>query len=496
MAVSEELVLANAAVAAEHLGPLGFRIMQIDHGWQRGDITGDWFANERFPRGLKWLADELRARHGLQLGLWISPTDVASSSQLHASHPDWMLRGADGLPKVNWKWYWEPKPDCYQLDVSQPAAYRHVVDTFRRLVSEGVSYFKIDFIGSQARDVFVPADPQATPGWAQLGRAMRAVREGAGDALVRYCQGPPLLSAGLADGAYGGDDTADAGQPGMFRVLRDNARILASSFWLNGRAYRREVCDMSVRMQAPVEEARLRAAMMTLAGTSISWSDELRYLPPSRIRLMQQCLPAGAPPMRPLDLLDREVPSVWHLRADAAGDRWHVVGLFNFEDQPALRTVSLRDLGLNPTDPVLAFEFWESRLVPAAEGSITLTLPAHSSRILAIRADQGRPQWVGGDMHLLQGHHELRRLEWDGEAAILSGAFSRMRGLRQHAFFVVPPSYRPRFDFPLSHQSARLTRVEGDLWMLELTFSESECEWRIPFERDPTPTPVRKEPTT
>src|SRR5207253_9840376 len=63
-----------------------------------------------------------------------------------------------------------------------------------------------------------------------------------------------------------------------------------------------DLCDMSVRMQGSVEEVRVRAAIMTLANCSISWSDELTYLPSSRIRLMQQCMPPGNPPMRPLDI--------------------------------------------------------------------------------------------------------------------------------------------------------------------------------------------------
>ena len=49
MGMTEEIVLANAAVAARHFKPLGLDIMQLDHGWQRGDITGDWVPNERFP---------------------------------------------------------------------------------------------------------------------------------------------------------------------------------------------------------------------------------------------------------------------------------------------------------------------------------------------------------------------------------------------------------------------------------------------------------------
>ncbi|MBL9208685.1 MAG: alpha-galactosidase [Opitutaceae bacterium] len=491
--VSEDKVLANAAVAARHFGPLGFSVMQVDHGWQRRDITGDWTANERFPHGLKWLANQLRERHGLKLGLWISPTDVASTSELYARHPEWMLKGEDGKAKVNWRWYWKPNPDCYQLDVSQPAAYEHVASMFRSLVAEDVSYFKIDFISGQAKEIFFPADPTVTRGWGEFRRAMEAVRAGAGDAWVRYCQGPPLLSVGLADGAYGGDDTADAGQPGMFRVLKDNARILATSFWLNQRAYQREVCDMSMRMQASVEEARVRGAIMALAGASISWSDELTYLPASRIRMMQQCLPAGAPAMRPVDLFERVVPSLWHLKPTTAVEQWDVVGVFNFDEQPAVRSVRFDRLGLDLQAEYAVFEFWQEKYLGTVRGGLDLELPPESSRILSIRRITGRPQLIGTDMHVFQGYHELKAMQWDESTLRLSGRYERMPGLSQRAYFLIPTGYSPKFEFPLSPGSARLTHVQGNLWMQEVDFVNRAVSWALPFEKAP-PAPVKKEP--
>lgn len=484
MAVSEELVLANAEVAARHLAPLGLEIIQIDHGWQRGDVTGDWFPNERFPRGLRWLADELRRRHGLRLGLWISPTDVAETSDLFREHPDWMLRGADGKPRVNWRWYWKPNPDCYELDATRPEAARFIEETFRRLRGEGVEYFKIDFIAASASEAFLQSDPRSTRGWSVLKRAMEAVRAGAGDgAWIRYCQTPPVLSAGLADSAYGGPDTLDAGIPGRFDVLRENAAILAASFFLNGRAYRREVCDMSLRMHAGVEEARLRAALMVLAGTSISFSDELSYLPPSRIRLQKQCLPPGAPPMRPIDLLERDIPSVWHLAVRKEEDSWDVVGLFNFSEREESREVSFERLGLDPESAYAVFEFWEERFLGIRRGGIEVRVPPEACRVLSVRRALDRPQLVGTDMHLLQGYHDLAELRWDAEAGVLSGLWRRAPGEEGKAFFLVPEGWEPRFDFPLSSASARLTRVGGLLWMQELTFREAEVRWSIPFER-------------
>lgn len=494
MGMTEEKVLANAAVAARHFQPLGLDIMQLDHGWQRGDITGDWVPNERFPHGLGWLAKELRERHGLRLGVWIAPTDVAETSDLFRQHPEWMLQGEDGQPRVNWKWYWKPNPDCYELDATHPEAARYIADTFRRLTEQGVSYYKIDFVAAAGGEQFVQHDRHATRGWSVLRRAMEAIREGAGaDAWIRYCQAPPLLSAGLANSAYGGDDTLDAGIPGRFDVLRGNAGVLAAGWWLNDRPYHREVCDMSVRMQGSVEEARVRAAMMTLANCSISWSDELSYLPPSRIRLMQQCLPPGNPPMRPLDVFERDVPSVWHIRATNAMETWDVVGLFNFTSRPEQRAVRLDQLGLDAQADYLAFEFWEERFLGRIQAGLELTLPPESSRIVSLRRAVKHPQLIGTDMHLLQGVHEVSRLAWNPATHSLSGVYRRMPGISGRAFFHLPAGWYPKFDFPLSPTSARLTHVGGSLWMQEISFEKADFSWTLPFE-PPKPPPV-KEPT-
>jgi len=481
MGMTEDLVLANAAVAAEHFKPLGFEIMQLDHGWERGDVTGDWVANKRFPHGLKWLADQLRSRYGLRLGVWIAPTDVAETSQTFKEHSDWMLKDANGKPRVNWRWYWKPNPNCFELDASHPEAEKFIEETFARLSADGVSYYKIDFIAASGGEHFHQHDPYCTRGWGVLRRAMDALRRGAGPkAWIRYCQTPPLLSVGLADSTIGGPDTSDAGLRGNIDELRVNAGALAAGWWLNDRLYHREVCDMSVSMLAGVEEVRMRLAIITLAGCSVSFSDELQYLPPSRIRMMQRCLPPGGPPMRPLDLFQRGIPSIWHLHCKNDADEWDVVGLFNFETEPEERSVDLRRLGLS--GDTVVFECWERKLLGIFKDRITVELPPQSSRILYLRPLAGRPQIVGTDMHLLGGYHEIQRLAWDAKKCTLSGRYQRAPGIPGRAYIYLPAEYFPHFDFPLRDTSARLTYVEGNLWMQEVEFREATCDWSIPFD--------------
>ncbi len=476
MALSEDLVLSNAAAAARDFKPLGLEFMQLDHGWQRGDVTGDWVPNERFPHGLRWLADELKARHSLKLGLWIAPTDVAETSETFRKHRNWMLKDDRGEPLVNWKWYWKPNPNCYELNASNPEAAKWMEEVFAQLTSSGVSYYKIDFIAASAGEHFVQSNPEVTRGWGVLHKAIESVRRGAGPgAWIRYCQTPPTLSAGRADGTVGGTDTLDAGLNGNIEVLRANARSLAAGYWLNDRLYHREVCDMSVRMQADIEEARLRLAIMTLAGCSISFSDELQHLPPTRIRMMQTSLPPGNPPMKPLDLFERTIPSIWQIHCANEADEWDVVGLFNFEKEPQERSVDLRALGFTPEAEASVFEFWEQKFLGVQKGKISVKLPAQSNRILALRKLAPHPQVIGTDMHVLQGYHELTKMKWDQNSRTLSGECERMPGIAGQLVLYVPAQFTPHFDFPLGTNSAALTHVEDKIWVHELQFAKARA---------------------
>jgi alpha-galactosidase len=468
MGISEEIVLAHAAIAAQHFKPLGLDVIQLDHGWQRGDICGDWVPNERFPQGMKWLTEHLQSRYGMKLGLWIAPTQVAFTSQLFREHPDWMLRNAAGQPTSTGRWFWVPNPEMTMLDASQPAAEQWIADTFARLSAEGASYYKIDFIAGS------PA----------LGRAMAAIRRGAGkDAWIRYCQTPPLLSAGLANSAYIGDDTGDAGLKDWTHLLRINAPLLAASYWVNDRLYHREVCDMSVGMKADVEEARFRLALMTLSGCSISFSDDFRPLEPARIRMMQQCLPPGNPPARPLDLFERERPSLWHMHCRNAAGEWEAVGVFNFEDRPEERTIEFATLGWPAGTEAVAFEFWEEKHLGTHRERITFPLAPRTARIVLLHRRPSRPHVIATNLHVLGGYHEVQRLAWDEQQLTLSGRYRRAPGLAGKAYLYIPDGYRVRPEVPSDLGANRLTKAAENLWVQEVQFREAGLDWQIAFQR-------------
>ncbi len=413
MPISHAFAMANARVVAQHLRPLGMDLMLLDHGWQDGDICGDWVADPKdYPRGLKALSDDLKALD-LKLGLWVAPSDVHATSQLFQAHPEWMLRNRDGRAEAIGRWYWEPKPERFVIDCTQPAAYDYIARTFRRLRAEGSVYFKIDFISSTGSAGLYPANRALGRGSAPLERCMQAIRDGAGlDAYIRYCQTRPLTSLGLADGVYATMDTLDAG-PNTWPILAKEFKTSAGQFWLHP-LYIHESCDMSIRAQGGTEEARLRVMMLLLSGSSIMFSDDLTVLPAERIRMMQQCIPGLRAPARPVNLFTASTPDIWHLHQTVAGIPNDLVGFFNFEEREREMSVTWAELGLPASYLGIAREFWTNEFLPALRGSIAVKVPARAARLVSLWKKRRGPQFLGTDLHLAQGVEALTQSPFGG----------------------------------------------------------------------------------
>lgn len=93
-AIALELAQDAAAIGAERF--------VLDDGWFKGRANdraalGDWTPDlEKFPRGLKPLADRVNAL-GMEFGLWVEPEMVSENSDLFRRHPDWIV-SIDGEP--------------------------------------------------------------------------------------------------------------------------------------------------------------------------------------------------------------------------------------------------------------------------------------------------------------------------------------------------------------------------------------------------------------
>jgi hypothetical protein len=186
--------------------------------------------------------------------------------------------------------------------------------------------------------------------------------------------------------------------------------------------------------------------------------------------------------MKPIDLFDRAIPSIWHIHCKNDADEWDVVGLFNFENKPEERTVDFSALGLSPETDATVFEFWEQKFLGTQRGKLTLTLAPQTSRILVVHKLSAHPQIIGTDMHLVPGYHELAKLSWDDKTHELSGECKRMTGVNGQLFVYIPKGFSPHFDFPLTEKSAALTHINGPVWAHEINFTNATQTWQIPFD--------------
>ncbi|MDR2257559.1 MAG: alpha-galactosidase, partial [Treponema sp.] len=118
-------------------------IFQIDDGWERA--VGDWeIHRERFPRGLKPLAEEIENR-GYIPGLWIAPFLVTRPCRIFREKPEWILRDAEGPVSAGFNHLWSGKYYC--LDLSRPEVEEYLSSIIDRAIDEwGFRYLKLDFL--------------------------------------------------------------------------------------------------------------------------------------------------------------------------------------------------------------------------------------------------------------------------------------------------------------------------------------------------------------
>jgi hypothetical protein len=271
-------------------------------------------------------------------------------------------------------------------------------------------------------------------------RMIRAVRRGIGPTPILLACGGAYTSPDplAADAARIGHDVVEPGQPVQWRGYVNQVTTTLAHLFTNGILWHTDPDTLLVGEAASEDAARLAATVVALPGQLTFFGDRLRHLPKGRVWLLQRTLPVCD--ARPLDLypIPRLCP-VWTLKVRRPFGAWDVVSLFNF-DQKRTRTVGVRlkDLGLDPKQPRLAFSLWDRTLLRPADGGFTVRLRPQSNAVLAVHPDLGRPQFVSTDRHLTQGATSLERCAWSAKTNRLAGACASVPADVVTLFFSVP----------------------------------------------------------
>jgi len=412
--VREQDFIANLEAVAQNRPEIPLSVVQLDDGFEAE--VGDWLAvNEKFPHGLAWLAGRVKDA-GFTPGLWLAPFILKSSSRTARDHADWLLRDERGRPVssgYNWGQF------TRALDPTHPGAQDYVRRVITTAVHEwGLPYLKLDFLYAAA----LPGkryDPGTTRAQA-LRRGLELIRQAAGDQTFLLGCGCPLgPGIGIFDAMRIGPDVAPNWHPRLFGLeapwraesgmaaARNAIQVTLVRSALHGRWWHNDPDCLLVRDQdtrLTEDEVRSLVSVIGLSGGLVLSSDDLPRLSPSRRRYLAALLPALGERALPLDLLGREMPELYVLRMKRDWGEWVVVGLFNWDDRPAPRTLDLARLGLRADAPHHVFDFWEGRYWRVSDGGLTFdSIPAHGGHLLRVCPVMDQPHLVATDWHITMG---------------------------------------------------------------------------------------------
>ena len=479
--ITEDEVLKNADFAARHLKPHGLEFIQIDDGYQRS--FGDWEGNAQFPHGMRWLAQQIRAR-GLRPGLWFAPYVISDGSDIHKNHPDWLIRNLNGGIRHCGD---RGSTKLYGLDITVPAAQEWFRTLCKTMVKDwGYEFIKLDFV----EWTILAAERYADPSWncaMAYRRGAEIIREALGPEGFFLDCGPAQVSAGLIDSTR-----IEADQPfltwhqyaGQFN---SNAPAMAKRYFFHKRAWINDADHLGLALLSP-SQAMAAASIIALSGGTMISGDRLTELDELRLGILQKVFPSYGEAARPIDLFERDRPEIFSLVVKRPFEEWMVVGLFNYDENTAAeKTVSLERLGLDSRQNWLAFEFWNQRLIGRVRDQLQVFLPPASVALIALRKDRGVPQVISTSRHFSQGGVELKGVAWNDAKTTLSGISLGGDGTQHNVVVYVPKDYALDLDEPeLPHDFSGysvMTLPDGPVRVHVSFAGKTEVPWTLRFKR-------------
>ena len=374
--VTGEAVSRSVEDLVKYRDLLPAKYMQIDDGWQVW--YGQWEVNEKFSRGMKAYADEIKAA-GLTPGLWFAPL-WANKARVRQEHPEYFaVNRADGERTI-----------C--LDLSVPEACDFIRDVMRRATLEwGYKYLKLDLI-TTTLGAFRYRDPSFNS-LKNYRRLMEIVNEAVpDDTFILGCTAPFGPSIGLVDGMR---VSCDIG--GDWDGLRAVFNAVLKRYYYHKRFFINDADCLIVRKAENEdgecrrnctrtdEEIKTYISAAAASGGTLMLSDKLRLMGEDQLEQISRLYPINTEAAIPLDLTERWLPGI----LDCGVRRGiRTVMFLNWEE----KNLDLSIL-LGPGEHRV-FEFWSRRFEGVFGDEYTATVAPHTCRVLHI-TDTGSPAVVG-----------------------------------------------------------------------------------------------------
>lgn len=492
--VTEDEVIRNAEFAAQRLKSFGLEYIQIDEGYQR--YHGDWEGNERFPHGMKWLAERIKSL-GLKPGLWLAPYVIAEPTEVFQHHPEWLLKLSDGRPmrvgpwpSEDSDWARNENPKRYGLDITHPGAAEWLFRLFNTAANDwGYEMFKIDFVAWSLLSAERYCDPAVTPALA-CRKGMDIIRRAIGPKRHINDCGPGPVSVGLIDSMriecdqnYG---YAGAAWRQYFLEPSSSAPAAAKRYYFHRRTWINDADHVCIN-HLPIPQAQAAATLIAMSGGNVISGDRLPDLDHTRLEILGKILPAYGEAARPVDLFDTDLHAVFALSIKKTFGQWAIVAVFNSSERETIKKVfPLERLWLDPRKTYLAYDFWMERFCSEVTAVLDVeVLPGHVT-LLALHEKTNVPQVIGTDRHVLQGAIELEDVVWDATARTLAGTSTGPLNTSHNVAVYLPEAQKwvqGRKVLPQDFENYTLRLMHEHILRVHVRFARSErIRWEIRFD--------------
>jgi hypothetical protein len=426
---TEEYFLRDLQALKDLKNRKPFDVFLIDESWGVNH-WGDYTSNERFPGGMKFVADRIKEM-GYVPGIWTPPYLVSPESELVRKHPEWVLKNSRGEHYT----FRMNDRDHLVMDPTYPGVLDYLEESYRKLSEDwGFSYFKFDFM----RAVFLEGDYRFFNPYVNRLEAYRmgleAIRRGVGnDAYISVCGGHYGGSIGIANSQRSGSDVVSYWDTNEIPKYRQNIlRTWMSRLWhvdpdamMVRRNEKPEFPGAHARLSLGLftdNEARVNALNQYIGGGLVTFTENYLTLDEDRLELYKHVIPSVNSSSFPVDWYDPVIPSMAVTRIDPACrdlDPWNTLAVVNWTDQKKTISFALDDQVLKsmPGNDFLLFEFFSQEVKGLYKRNQLVDMGAldpHSGLLVKIMPWDGRkPVLAGTDLHFSMGGVEIKEWKYD-----------------------------------------------------------------------------------
>lgn len=406
------------------------------------------------------------------------------SDDFARAHPDWMLfNDISALGKKHM--HHQP---YVTYDYTDKNFSEHVVNTWKRLRSEGIIGVKFDYPETAWRPEGGFDDRHATTTSAYR-RAFGLVREGFGpDRLIDErnigeCGRPSLdVTAGIIDTQRTWTDS-NAFLPEMVTV--------SGLRWYKNRTVFNYYPDTKTVHDLSTDIRKAMLTMVFLSSGRFDMATSYSLFTPEMAHDFTRVFPHYREPKtaRPLDAFTGvKNPQVYDL---ALTPDWHQVALFNTgKDKAVVSTaiageVANNAVGLDAAAQYHAYEFWTDTYLGKLDGTekISRELAPKCCAMISLRKAEPNPQVLSTNRHLLQGRVELSGVKWDAPSKTLAGTAKVIGGEPFKIVVANNGAKSPKLTATDAKATLAPHPVAADLVVVTLeTPANTDVAWRVSYE--------------